>query len=129
MFSEIPLTDEQIQAASITPGVVIAALLSGFIIGFPCSGLMLYFYLKKKKTTIPSSPHYISAKQNPYITVPLHERPFKKQCASTSNTIINNIHNGTLKSKCHDYDTATIKRNSHSLNNGHSKQDDDKYYE
>lgn len=124
IFADMPLTD----AASVTPGVIVAASLSGFLLGFPCACLMIFFYLKKKKTSIPSSPHYMSAKQNPYITVPLHDRPAKKQCASTSNNILNNFHNGTLKSKCYDYDTATIKRNSHSLNNGHSKQDDDKLF-
>lgn len=92
---------------------------------------MMFLYLRKKKTSIPSSPHYITAKQNSYITVPLQDRPSKKQSASTSNTLLNNVHNGTLKSKCYDYDTATIKRNSHGLNNGHNKQEfmgDDKYF-
>lgn len=120
----------QIDAASVPAGVIIACMLAGFILGVICCGVMMFLYLRKKKTSIPSSPHYITAKQNSYITVPLQDRPPKKQSASTSNTLLNNVHNGTLKSKCYDYDTATIKRNSHGLNNGHSKQEymtDDKF--
>ncbi|RZC38554.1 semaphorin-5A, partial [Asbolus verrucosus] len=53
-----------------------------------------------------------------------YQRPPKKHGASTSNNLLNNVHNGTLKSlKYSDYDTATLKRNSHALNNGHVKQD------
>lgn len=121
----------QIDAASVPAGVIIACMLAGFILGTVCCGAMMFLYLRKKKTTIPSSPHYITAKQNSYITVPLQDRSSKKQSASTSSTLLNNVHNGTLKSKCYDYDTATIKRNSHGLNNGHNKQElmsDDKYY-
>lgn len=106
--------------------MVIVAFLSGIGISLG----LIYLYSKKKKNSIPSSPHYMSAKQNPYITLPLQERPSKKQIASTSNNILNNVHNGTLKPKCYDYETATIKRNSHGLNNGHNKQElltDDKF--
>lgn len=91
-----------------------------------------YIYQKKRKPRIPSSPHYMSAKQNPYIAVPFQERPPKKQSAHASNSILNNVHNGTLKSAKYDYETATMKRNSHSLNNGHTKTElligDDKLY-
>lgn len=121
----------QIDAASVPAGVIIACMLAGFIFGTVCCGVMMFLYLRKKKTTIPSSPHYITAKQNSYIVVPQQDRITKKQTASTSNTLLNNVHNGTLKSKCYDYDTATIKRNSHGLNNGHNKQElmsDDKFF-
>lgn len=94
--------------------------------------IAFWIYYKKRKPRIPSSPHYMSAKQNPYIAVPFQERPPKKQSAHASNSILNNVHNGTLKSVKYDYDTATMKRNSHSLNNGHTKTDlligDDKLY-
>lgn len=120
----------KLRSAGVTPGVTIVIALLGFIVGMCAAGSLLYVYQKRKKNSIPSSPHYMSAKQNPYITLPLHDRPFKRQSASTSNNVLNNVHNGTLKSKCYDYDTATIKRNSHGLNNGHAKQElmsDDKF--
>lgn len=117
----------EVEAASLSAGTVVACMSAGFIIGLLCACAMIFLYFRKRKVRIPSSPHYISAKQNPYITVPLQEMPPKRQGASTSNSILNNSHNGTLKSnKCYDYDTATIKRNSHGLNNGHRKTDN--YY-
>lgn len=101
----------------------------GFVIGLIVTS-SAWFYCRRKKPRIPSSPHYMSAKQNPYIAVPFQERPPKKQIAHSSNSILNNVHNGTLKSVKYDYDTVTMKRNSHGLNNGHTKTElgDDKYY-
>lgn len=119
----------EVEPTSIATGTVVGCILAGVVIGLLCSGVMMYLYFRKRKPRLPSSPHYISAKQNPYITVPLQELPGKRQRASTSNSILNNSHNGTLKSnKYYDYDTATIKRNSQGLNNGHMKSDNF-YYE
>lgn len=109
-------------------GGVVLFLCIGFFVGFPAGAAIMHYYQKKKRIRIPSSPHYMNSKQNPYITMPLQERP-KKHSASTSNNFLNN---GTLKSaKYNDYEpTATLKRNSHALNNGHAKppDPDEKFY-
>lgn len=110
-------------------GGAILFLFLGMVIGLLGGvGGTHYYHIKHKRTKIPSSPHYMKSNQNPYISMPLQERP-KKHSASTSNNLLNN---GTLKSKFSDYESATLnKRNSHALNNGHVKQDlldDDKYY-
>lgn len=116
--------------ASINLGMAILYIILGALVGSVATfgGIFGHKYIKNKRMRIPSSPHYINTKQNPYITVPLHDR-LKKNTASTSNNVLNNIHNGTLKSvKCYDYDT--IKKNSHGLNS-HAKQEilnDDKLY-
>lgn len=118
------------ETSSATAGIIIAYMSLGFLICFVMCLAFYFFYLKKRKTRIPSSPHYMSAKQNPYIAVPFQDRPTKKQSASSSGSILNN---GTLKPvKYLDYETATMKRNSHGLNNSHSKAaelvGDDKLY-
>ncbi|XP_044765447.1 semaphorin-5B isoform X1 [Coccinella septempunctata] len=119
----------QLQSASIPIGLAIAYLIIGAILGVTCGVICVHIHLRKKKTKIPSSPHYINAKQNPYVTVPLHNRS-KKNSASTSNNLLNNVHSGTIKSsKCYDYDT--VKRGNHVFANIHHKQDflsDDKSY-
>ncbi|XP_064215610.1 semaphorin-5B [Tribolium castaneum] len=120
------MASESPQLAS--PGGAILFLFLGIVIGLVSGVGGTHYYHKKRRIKIPSSPHYMSPKQNPYITMPLQDRS-KKHSASTSNNLLNN---GTLKSKyCSDYESATLKRNSHTLNNGHVKQDlldDDKYY-
>ncbi|KAL3289509.1 hypothetical protein HHI36_022926 [Cryptolaemus montrouzieri] len=125
-FSE---TELQYQSASMSMGMAIAYLLIGAILGLSCGVMLGHIYPKRKKARIPSSPHYINTKQNPYVTVPLHDRS-KKNVASTSNNLLNNIHNGTLKSmKCYDYDT--MKYGCNGVNNVHNKQEllnDDKFF-
>ncbi|KAF5272830.1 hypothetical protein FQR65_LT00426 [Abscondita terminalis] len=118
----------EIESASVSTGTVVGCVLAGVVLGLLCSSVMIYFYFRKRKPHLPSSPHYISAKQNPYITVPLQDLPGKRHAASSSHSILNNSHHGTMKlNKAIDYDTATIKRNSHSLNNGHMKSDNSYY--
>lgn len=78
---------------------------------------------------MPGSPHYISSKQNPYVTVPLKEAPSPRRAPSFSKTTGGNA--PKLFSKpLQDYETATIKRNSHSLANGHVRADldQDKFF-
>lgn len=95
----------------------------GAIVGLMPSLIYLAYYLfRKKKNTIPSSPHYMTAEQNPYISVPTREKMPKKPTGSSLYPS-----NGTVKSiKCYvdDYEipTMTLKRNSHEVRNGHSKQ-------
>lgn len=136
--------DRNIHAASISTGVVLAYCFAGFIVGLAFACFLFFFYMRRKKPRIPSSPHYIPSKQNPYITVPLQEVPSKRHAygspsSSSNGSVIMHSHSppnntGTLKlytKSVGDYDTATIKRNSHTLNNGHSRTDSeilDKYY-
>ncbi|KAJ8986267.1 hypothetical protein NQ317_009977 [Molorchus minor] len=97
----------------------------GAIVGIMPSLIYLAYYLfRKKKNTIPSSPHYITAEQNPYISVPTRDKIVKKHSSTGSGLYPSN---GTVKSiKCYvdDYEipTLTLKRNSHEVRNGHSKQ-------
>ncbi|CAH1153476.1 unnamed protein product [Phaedon cochleariae] len=95
----------------------------GAIVGILPGLIYLIFYiLRRKKNTIPSSPHYMTAQQNPYISVPTREKLSKKQnnCSSSCSP------NGTTKSIKHYADdfevpSMTLKRNSHEVRNGHSK--------
>jgi semaphorin 5 len=52
-------------------------LVVGLVIGLSVGVGTTHYYHKKKRITIPSSPHYMSPKQNPYISMPLQERPKK----------------------------------------------------
>ena len=110
--------------------IIIGYVIIGFIICLVCSVIFFFNYLKKKKHRIPSSPHYINAKQNSYTPIPIKDRPSRKQSQTSSNSIKNNLNiNGSLKlSKCNEYESSTIKRNSHGLNNGFTKTDTS-YYE
>ncbi|KAF5284738.1 hypothetical protein FQA39_LY04463 [Lamprigera yunnana] len=125
MSNELNALGLEVEAASVSTGTIIGCILAGVVIGVLCSCIIIYFYVRKRKPRLPSSPHYISAKQNPYITVPLQDVPSKRQGASSSShSILNNSNQGTMKlNKVYDYDTTTAKRNSHSLNNGHMKSD------
>lgn len=134
--------DRNIHTASISTGVVLAYCFAGFIVGLVCACFLFFFYMRRKKPRIPSSPHYLPSKQNPYITVPLQEVPSKRHVygspssSSNGSAIMHSPGNtmGTLKlytKSLADSDTATIKRNSHSMNNGHNRTESDvldKYY-
>lgn len=106
-----------------TATLVIFSFLS-FVVGVSAAAVFSYYWTKKHPYTVPSSPHYIS-KQNPYVTVPLKEvSTLPKRTPSFSKAALTT--NGTLpkilsKSSGADYETATIKRNSHSLLNGHAR--------
>lgn len=132
--------DRSIQNVSVSTGVVLAYCLAGFIVGLAFACFLFFFYIRTKRPSIPSSPHYLPSKQNPYITIPLQEVPSKRHGYSSttdrerdSGFIMNNTGTGTLKhhKSISDYDTATVKRNSHTMNNGHIRSDNDildKYY-
>lgn len=150
-------------AGSITVAVVLSCCLAAFCIGLLIAGFISYWYTHRRRPRVPGSPHYITSKQNPYVTVPLKDTaPPLKRASSTSSskdgggsgsctsgngtTGRNGKHhhhhhhhhhgNGELNttpklfSKPADYETATIKRNSHSLANGHIRNDldQDKFY-
>lgn len=121
-------------------GVVLGCSLAAFLMGLVASVAIMYYFQKRKKVRIPGSPHYISSKQNPYVTVPLREPPKRTPSSASSNgsshyKSCNGNGNGTVASKIFpkptEYETATIKRNSHSLSNGHAVRaqlDEDKFY-
>lgn len=112
---------------------VLGCCFAGFVLGLACAAAVWYYYKRKRIPHIPSSPCYMSTKQNPYVTVPLKETISQKpkRTASFSSATSNGSHkpvvncNSVLNhttpklfSKPSDYDTATIKRNSHNLNGG-----------
>ncbi|XP_026272666.1 semaphorin-5A [Frankliniella occidentalis] len=109
---------------------VLGCCFAGFVLGLACAAAVWYYHKRKRIPPIPSSPCYMSTKQNPYVTVPLKESISQKpkRTASFSSATSNGSHKPIVNcnslnhptpklfSKPADYDTATIKRNSHSLN-------------
>lgn len=129
-----------IQVASFGVGVILGCSLAAFMVGLVAAVMMMYYCQKKRKVRIPGSPHYITSKQNSYVTVPLREPPKRTPSATSSNGSStykmspingNGIIPTKLFSKPADYETATIKRNSHPLSNGHAVRaqlDEDKFF-
>ena len=100
-----------------------------FMVGICMAAAFTYYWAKRNPYTVPSSPHYIS-KQNPYVTVPLKEVSTlpKRTPSFTKGTLTTNgtlpkvlVKSCTGAGGVSDYETATIKRNSHSLLNGHAR--------
>jgi chondroitin sulfate proteoglycan 4 len=100
-----------------------------FIVGGLSAGGVWYFVESRRRVRVPGSPHYISSKQNPYVTVPLKEVHSPKRTPS-----FRGQPSPTPKlfaKSGGEYETATIKRNSHSLANGHGVRADleqDKFF-
>ncbi|KAK6639382.1 hypothetical protein RUM43_007655 [Polyplax serrata] len=125
--------------ASAGVGVVLGCSLAAFMVGCIAAMMLMYYCQRKRKVRIPGSPHYITSKQNSYVTVPLREPPKRTPSSASSNgsngykTAANG--NGLISSKLFskpaEYETATIKRNSHPLSNGHAVRaqlDEDKFF-
>lgn len=87
---------------------------SWFFLGIICGLVPPIIYLilntiKKKDRRVPSSPHYMSAPLNSYVSVPVKDKhALKKQHNYTGN--------GTLKKEI-----PTLKRHSNEMKNLHSK--------
>lgn len=126
LFSDI--AEVHMAGGTLSASSIFGFCLLAFLIGAGVSAAVCHYYSKRLKPSLPSSPHYMPSKQNPYVTVPLKEIHTPKRTPSFSK------HNGTLTrngslcngngtpkifAKSGDYETATIKRNSHSLMNGH----------
>ena len=124
-------------------GIVLGCSLAAFMIGLLGAIMLMYYCQKKRKVRIPGSPHYITSKQNSYVTVPLREPPKRTPSSASSNvsssnyktTAMNGNGGGIISSKLFskpaEYETATIKRNSHPLSNGHAvraQMDEDKFF-
>ena len=127
-------------------GLALGLCMTAFIAGLLLMGLFCYMYVRRRRPRIPGSPHYISSKQNPYVTVPLKDagshHTKRALSFSSSASSSNGLTMGSQKipsgaaqtpklfTKPHaEYETATIKRNSHSLN-GHIRADldQDKFF-
>ena len=127
-------------------GLALGLCMTAFLAGLLLMGLFCYVYVRRRRPRIPGSPHYISSKQNPYVTVPLKDAgshhtkralSFSSSASSSNGSTVGsqktpNGATGTPKlfAKPHaEYETATIKRNSHSLN-GHIRADldQDKFF-
>lgn len=125
------LTDfENTQTSQLFPFCAIS-LIVGLLTGLLTAAGLCYYYVKKHKLRVPSSPHYIS-QQNPYVTVPLKDaHPKRTPSFSKSSALVNGTPKLFSKPPV-EYETATIKRNSHSLLNGHIRssnlEEDDKFF-
>lgn len=104
-------------------GSCLACLIGGALLGALGT---FHVFVRRRHRRVPSSPHYISAKPNHYVSVPGADW---KAGQSPSSTIRNGSIKSTLKSAIttlplKDFDTATIKRSSHgSYGNGHLRAD------
>lgn len=123
---------------SVSVAVVLGCSLAAFLVGLVAALMSMHYCQKRKKVRIPGSPHYISSKQNPYVTVPLREPPKRTPSCASNGSANHKSANGNgivpskiFASKPTEYETATIKRNSHSLSNGHAVRaqlDEDKFF-
>ncbi|XP_015110024.1 semaphorin-5A isoform X1 [Diachasma alloeum] len=130
-------------AAGVSVGAVVGGCIVGFLAGVGLAVGAGFVYVKKRKVRVPGSPHYIS-KQNPYVAVPLKECCFQvnaKRAPSFSgsrdingtlrtkpNPNVNGLGSPKLYPKALDYDSATLKRNSHGQQHIRADLDQEKYY-
>ncbi|PSN40455.1 Semaphorin-5B, partial [Blattella germanica] len=137
--------------SGVSVGLALGICVATFFVGIGLMGALCFLYFRRRRPRIPGSPHYITSKQNPYVTVPLKEvgnhhpkrAPSFSSSASSSNGSTPGSHKasnggtgisiGTPKlfaKPLVEYETATIKRNSHSLANGHIRADldQDKFF-
>ncbi|XP_032687927.1 semaphorin-5B isoform X2 [Odontomachus brunneus] len=137
--NDVNALPSSVENSGVTVGAVVGSSVIGFVIGLALTAVLCFWYLKRRKPRIPGSPHYIS-KQNPYVTVPLKEVNAKRQpsfSGSTngngtlrgkSNPNVNGLGSPKLYPKSLDYESATLKRNSHGQQHIRADLDQDKYY-
>lgn len=102
-----PVANEVLEG-SVGAGTVIGCVALGFIVGALAALAGYYLHDKRSRHRVPGSPHYISSKQNPYVTVPLKEAPSPRRAPSFSKTTGGNA--PKLFSKpLQDYETADRK--------------------
>lgn len=139
MDNDVNALRSSVEQSGVTIGVVVASCAVGFLVGLAVTAVLGYCYLKRRQRRVPGSPHY-AAKQNPYVTVPLKEVNAKRQPSFSGST----NGNGTLRGKNNanvnglgspkpypkslDYESATLKRNSHGQQHIRVDLDQDKYY-
>lgn len=139
MDNDVNALPSSVENSSVTVSAVVGSCVIGFVIGLALTAVLCFFYLKRRKPRIPGSPHYIS-KQNPYVTVPLKEVNAKRQPSfsgstngngtlrSKNNPNVNGLGSPKLYPKSLDYESATLKRNSHGQQHIRADLDQDKYY-
>ncbi|XP_045503919.1 semaphorin-5B [Colias croceus] len=153
MASFVTLRNDSLSVGGIV-GCVVAAFIMGCLV---CLAVVIFCHRRgslpwRKQPRVPSSPHYITAKQNSYVTVPLKEVPRKAKrqpsfsgiggtsgiLLSKSNNISNaNNHNTAIttpklypKAIANEYDSmGTIRRHSNQPNNKNNLDvEEDKFY-
>lgn len=154
LFSLLPDIDilpapslDSSSAGYVSVWTVLGCCCAGFVLGLLCAAAAWYYQQRKRIPHIPSSPCYMSTKQNPYVTVPLKETIGQKpkRTASFSSATSNGSHKPIVNcnslnrnslnhptpklfSKPADYETSTIKRNSHNSNNVRPDLEQEKFY-
>ncbi|KAJ2954752.1 hypothetical protein O0L34_g3055 [Tuta absoluta] len=142
---------------SLGAGGIFGCVFAAFVIGWLlCLASVVYCQRRgsrlpwSRKTRVPSSPHYITAKQNSYVTVPLKDVPRKAKrqpsftgiggpsgiLLSKSNNINANNHNTAATPKLYpkaianEYDSVgTLRRHSNQPNNKNNLDvEEDKFY-
>lgn len=114
---------EEQDSVGVVIGASTAAFLAGLVVAIAAVATIVIVKRRRRSrqapARVPGSPHYIPARQNPYVSVPM-----QRGVADGKNTLLEAEDNTTPKifspTKMTDYETATIKRNSHSLTSGHN---------
>lgn len=165
-LSAMPAYSQNVEVASfvtmgsnetLSIGTIIGCMVAAFVVGcLVClAGVIVCQrrgrYPWRRQQRVPSSPHYITAKQNSYVTVPLKEVPRKPKrqpsftgiggsssiVLSKSNNIANaNNHNNPVttpklypKAIANEYDTmGTLRRHSNQPNKSNLDIEEEKFY-
>ncbi|XP_028156400.1 semaphorin-5B [Ostrinia furnacalis] len=155
MASFVTMSEKESMGVASIVGCVVAAFVMGCL---SCLACVIFAQRRgsrfpwHRRTRVPSSPHYITAKQNSYVTVPLKEVPRKAKrqpsftgiggtsgiILSKSNNIANaNNHNTAMttpklypKAIANEYDSmGTLRRHSNQPNNkSNLDTEEDKFY-
>ncbi|KYQ51466.1 hypothetical protein ALC60_09464, partial [Trachymyrmex zeteki] len=72
MNNEVNALPSSVESSGVTVGAAVGGCVISFTIGLALTAVLCFCYLKRRKPSIPGSPHYIS-KQNSYVIVPLKE--------------------------------------------------------
>ncbi|XP_017889884.1 semaphorin-5A [Ceratina calcarata] len=128
-----------VEQSGITVGAVVGSCVLGFLVGLALTAVLSFCYLKRRQQRAAGSPRYIS-KQNPYVTVPLKEVNAKRQPSFSGSTNgngtlrgknnpnVNGLGSPKLYPKSLEYESATLKRNSHGQQHIRVDLDQEKYY-
>ncbi|KAG5319898.1 SEM5B protein, partial [Acromyrmex heyeri] len=139
MDNDVNALPSSVESSGVTVGAAVGGCVISFIIGLALTAVLCFCYLKRRKPSIPGSPHYIS-KQNSYVIVPLKEVNAKRQPSFSGSTNgngtlrgknnpnVNGLGSPKLYPKSLDYESATLKRNSHGQQHIRADLDQDKYY-
>ncbi|XP_045538150.1 semaphorin-5B [Papilio machaon] len=135
---------------SLSVGAIVGCVVAAFAMGcLVCLAGVIFWHRRggAGRGRVPSSPHYITAKQNSYVTVPLKDVPRKAKrqpsftgmsgpsvLLSKSNNIPANNHNTGLatpklypKAIANEYDSGTLRRHSNQPKNNLDIEED-KFY-